>query len=213
MIMGEEAPRDDRRIGDRERDAAVAVLQQAVSDGRLSVDELDSRLAIAMRARTYAELEPVIADLTDGSSALELSGSRSMIRRPPAPGYSSEDPLRLDGAAKRLGAWRVPPFIRIDNGSRWVKLDFQLASTDSSLIDIHLVGGAGWVLLVLPAGWAADLDRLSVGWGSISVKVPNEPSAGKPLLLIHGAVGAGRLRVRTPNRRDRRRAQRKRLHG
>ena len=212
LAMGEQARRADRRIGDRERDAAVAVLQQAVSDGRLSVDELDGRLAIAIRARTYAELEPVITDLTDGTSALELSGSGSMIRRPASPGYSAEDPLLLDGAVKRLGPWRVPPFIRIDNASRWAKLDFQLASTDSTVIDIELVGGAGWVLLILPAGWAADLDRLSVGWGSTSVKVPHEPAAGKPLLLIHGAVGAGRLSLRTPKPRDHRRAERKRLN-
>ncbi len=48
------------RIGDRERDAVVAVLQRATADGRLSLAELDGRLEVAMRARTYADLEPVI---------------------------------------------------------------------------------------------------------------------------------------------------------
>jgi hypothetical protein len=82
--------------------------------------------------------------------------------------------------------------------------------TDSPVIDIHVIGGAGWILLVLPAGWTADMDRLSIDWGTTSVKVPREPAAGKPLLVIRGSVGAGRLRLRTPNQRDRRIAERRR---
>lgn len=188
----------------------IARLQQAAADGRLSLAELDSRLEVAMSARTYADLEPVIVDLIDGSLSLELSGAGLPSRRPTPPGYSRDDPLRLDGAAKRLGVWAVPPFICINHGSRWVKLDFQQATTVSTVIDIHLIGGAGWILLVLPAGWAADVDRLSTGWGTTSLKVPREPATSKPLLVIHGSVGAGRLRLRTPNRRDRRIAKRSR---
>ncbi|GAB3920648.1 hypothetical protein GCM10011575_17730 [Microlunatus endophyticus] len=74
------------------------------------------------------------------------------------------------------------------------------------------VRGRQWTntarLLVLPTGWSADVDRLSIGWGSASVKVPSEPDPGKPLVLVHGAIGAGRVRLRTPNRRDRRIARR-----
>lgn len=210
MIMGEQTQPSARRIGDRERDAAASLLQQAVSDGRLTVEELDSRLAVVMDAKTYADLEPVVVDLAEGPSSLELFGSRPMTNRPAPAGYSADDPLVLDGSAKRVGTWTVPPYIRVDQGTRWARLDFQLATTESSVIDIDMIAGAGWVLFVLPPGWAADLDRLLVGSGGISVKVPREPARGKPLLLIHGSVGAGRLRLRTPNRRDLRRAERSR---
>lgn len=209
--MGQDpVPLPPQRIGDREREAAVALLQQAAAEGRLSLAELDGRLGVAMRATTYADLRPVIVDLTDRPLALELSGAALPARRPAPPGYSPDDPLRLDGAQKRAGGWRVPPFLRISPGSRWIRLDFQRATPAASVIDVEVVGGAGWVLLVLPSGWAVDVDRLANGWGSTSVTVPREPSAGMPLLVVRGSVGAGRLRVRNPTRRDRRIAWRSR---
>jgi len=52
----QDPPPRDLRIGDRERDAVVAILQEATADGRLRLAELDSRLEVAMRAKTYADL-------------------------------------------------------------------------------------------------------------------------------------------------------------
>ena len=54
--MAQDPPPRALRIEDREREAVVAVLQQAAADGRLSMAELDSRPEVAMRARTYADL-------------------------------------------------------------------------------------------------------------------------------------------------------------
>ena len=206
--MEQDPARRPLRIGDREREAVVGVLQQAVADGRLSLTEFDNRLEVAMHATTSADLEPLVIDLIATPWPLNLAGG-PLTRRPGSPGWSREDPLRLDGAENRRGVWTVPPFIQIAHGSRWVTLDFQQAATDSTVIDIDVIGGAGWILLVLPTGWAADVDRLSTGWGSKSVKVPHQPSAGKPTVVIHGAIGAGRLRLRHPNRRDRRVARRR----
>jgi hypothetical protein len=79
--------------------------------------------------------------------------------------------------------------------------------TDSPVIDIHVIGGAGWILLVLPAGWTADMDRLSIDWGTTSVKVSREPAAGKRASGDPRLRRRGRLRLRTPNQRDRRIAE------
>src|SRR4051794_15315331 len=114
------------RIGDRERDAVVAVLQQAGADGRLGMEELDDRLAAALRARTYADLDPLVADLSVELPSQAVSGGRP-AQGPPSPGYSRDDPLRFDGgmsSEKRRGVWTVPPFIVINQGLGSVKLDF-----------------------------------------------------------------------------------------
>ena len=196
------------RIGDRERDAITALLQKAAVDGRLSMEELDDRLEAALKAKTYADLDALVADLSAELPSQTLSSGWRQPQGPPPPGYSRDDPLRLDGGTgseKRRGVWRVPPFIMINQGLGSVKLNFLQAKPAAQLIDIQVTGGAGSIVLVLPEGWAVDADRVSKGWGSKSVKVRREPAPGKPLLVLYGSLGMGSLKVRPPNRFELRR--------
>jgi DUF1707 SHOCT-like domain len=200
------------RVGHRERDAVVAALQEAAGDGRLSMAELDDRLEAALQAKTYADLDPLVADLSVQLPSGALSSSRSQAQRPPTAGYSREDPLRLDGgmsSEKRAGVWTVPPFMLINQGLGSVKLNCLEATPAAQLIEIEVIGGAGSIVLVLPDGWAVDADRLSKSWGSKSVNVPREPAPGKPLLVIYGALGLGSFKVRSASRFDQRRIERK----
>jgi hypothetical protein len=212
--MGQDlSPAGNIRIGYRERDAVAAVLQEAAGDGRLTMAELDERLEAALQAKTYADLDPLVADLSVELPSHALSSGRPQAQRPPAAGYSREDPLRLDagmGSEKRRGVWTVPPFILIKQGMGSVELNCLEATPAAQLIEIQVIGGVGSVVLVLPDGWAADADRLSKG--SKSVKVPREPAPGKPLLVIYGSLGLGSFKVRSPTRFDRRRSAREMQH-
>jgi hypothetical protein len=205
-------PAANIRIGHRERDAVVAALQEAAGDGRLSMAELDDRLEAALQAKTYADLDPLVADLSVELPSGALSSAWPQAQRPPSAGYSREDPLRLDGGTgteKRGGVWTVPPFMLITQGLGSVKLNCLEATPAAQLIEIEVIGGAGSIVLVLPDGWAVDADRLSKSLGSKSVKVPREPAPGKPLLVIYGAVGLGSFKVRPANRLDQRRIEKK----
>ena len=177
--------------------------------------ELDDRLEIALQAKTYADLDPLVADLPVELPWRPLSRGRPPAQGPPSVGYSAEDPLRLDGGVsseKRRGVWTMPPFILINQGVGSVKLNCLEARPAAQLIDIMVTGGAGSIVMVLPDGWAVDADRLAKSWGTKSVKVPGEPAPGKPLLVIHGSLGMGTLKVRPPNRLDRRRIAGPREH-
>src|SRR6187200_2367623 len=85
------------RIGHREREAVTAILQEAAADGRLSMDELDDRLDAALQAKTYGELDPLVADLSVELPSRALISGQTRAQGPPSAGYSREDPLRLDG--------------------------------------------------------------------------------------------------------------------
>jgi Domain of unknown function (DUF1707) len=57
------ARRYSLRASDSDRDDVVERLRSATAEGRLRVSELEQRLEIAFRARTYGELDPLVADL------------------------------------------------------------------------------------------------------------------------------------------------------
>ena len=200
------SPAPNQRVGYAERDAVAAILQQAAADGRLDLDELDDRLGSALQAKTYGDLEPLIADLSASppwrpdprTTALALPG-----QGPPEPGYSREDPLRLDGGMgteRRAGVWTLPPFVRISSGAGAVKLNCLQATAAAPVVDVEVIAGVGSVLIVVPEGWAINDDRLGKAIGSKTIKVGRIPAAGCPLLVLHGSVGLGSLKVRHASR-------------
>ena len=54
---------DDKRASDSERDSVVSDLRAHAAEGRLSVEELDQRIATALSAQTRADLAPLLDDL------------------------------------------------------------------------------------------------------------------------------------------------------
>jgi Domain of unknown function (DUF1707)/Domain of unknown function (DUF4190) len=57
------AGRGNMRACDADRDRVAELLNVAYSEGRLSKDEYDARLENAFSARTYADLDQLVADL------------------------------------------------------------------------------------------------------------------------------------------------------
>lgn len=53
----------DQRASDADREAVVELLRAAAGEGRIGPDELDERLARALNAKTYRELNATIEDL------------------------------------------------------------------------------------------------------------------------------------------------------
>jgi Domain of unknown function (DUF1707) len=51
------------RASDADRDRVIERLRQAAAEGRLLTDELEQRLESALSARTYAQLDALLADL------------------------------------------------------------------------------------------------------------------------------------------------------
>jgi hypothetical protein len=59
------------RASDADREAVTERLRRAAGEGRLDPDELEDRLHMALRARTYGELDRVVSDLPSTRVALD----------------------------------------------------------------------------------------------------------------------------------------------
>ena len=69
-------PRDRLlRVGDKERDAVSEILRQCHLEGRLDTDEFQERLERCLAAKTYAELDELIADLPREEAQRRATGN------------------------------------------------------------------------------------------------------------------------------------------
>ena len=69
---------DSLRASDADRDAVIDRLRDAAGEGRLEPYELEQRIDVALRARTYGDLAGLLADLPgDGRVRLRRAGRRT----------------------------------------------------------------------------------------------------------------------------------------
>jgi hypothetical protein len=84
------------RIGDAEREAAVAALSEHYAAGRLSKDEFDERTAAALTAPTLSVLAPLFGDLpAPHGPGSTVSTTPATVR--PRPGWSPSVSRRRRG--------------------------------------------------------------------------------------------------------------------
>ena len=192
------------RIGTTDRTDAVARLQLAAEEGRLTRAEAQQRIAGVDTALTYDDLDVLLRDLP--------------LSRPPAPalvrdGWGPANPLLLAGGIsreKREGAWEIPPYLRVSAELGSVRLDCRAAICLAPVIFIEVSGGAGSVKLIVPDGWGVDTDGVSKGWGTVRNKAQRRAEPGQPQLVLRGSAGVGSVRVKTATRRSRRDLRRQR---
>jgi hypothetical protein len=65
------------RASDADRETVAERLHQAAVEGRLDADELEERLHLALRARTYGDLKRLVADLPGKAPAVWRERPRS----------------------------------------------------------------------------------------------------------------------------------------
>jgi uncharacterized protein DUF1707/uncharacterized protein DUF4190 len=72
--------RGTMRAADADRDRVAGFLTTAYTEGRLSKDEYDARLDSALSARTYADLDQVMADLpVTPATAVTLAANATVV--------------------------------------------------------------------------------------------------------------------------------------
>jgi Domain of unknown function (DUF1707) len=178
------------RAGDGDREAVAERLRVAAGDGRIDLAELDDRLGRALGAKTYDELDELVADLPPG--------------RPSFAGLDAgndPDTLVLDTTSaniKQNGHWRVPRRIVVRCTSGLVKIDFTKAACVHREVTVEASSGSGWITLIVPRGWAVRIDAASTNTANIHNKATGPADPGAPALNIIGHPGIGYLRIKQP---------------
>lgn len=90
---GGEVARSELRASHQDRDRVVELLRVSAGDRRLTAQELDERLELAMTARTYGELAKLVSDLPAAGSVASTPAPRvkDVVRIACGSGHAKRD--------------------------------------------------------------------------------------------------------------------------
>src|SRR5690349_22862959 len=132
------SPRD-LRASDTDRDRVVALLGEAMADGRLTADEHAERVQRAFAARTLGELAELTTDLAVPSAQpVRLDGGRTISG--------------IFGPARRDGRWVVPENLTVTAMFGEVEVDFTQAILQASRVQLYATVFGGRLRLIVPDG-------------------------------------------------------------
>jgi hypothetical protein len=179
---------DDLLASDAEREHVLDLLQRAVGQGMLDLDEFSERADVVVAARTRSELNSVLFDLP------------SLLRTEPLPS-GEDDVLVLRGTLTeivRRGAWRVPARILLTCRLGTTRLDFTSARLPASTVHVELAVTGGSVELIVPATASVDTSGVRVTRGHVHDRRRAADTDDGPRFVLSGRVRAGEVRVHRP---------------
>ncbi|MEU6857638.1 DUF1707 domain-containing protein [Glycomyces sp. NPDC046736] len=188
-------PDPNMRVSNAEREAIIARLHAATEEGRLDLQEFADRSREAYEARTYGEVERLLADLPETTGTLATTTPAPAAAAGPAE-------LRLNPKAssvERKGDWLVPRKLAVDAKASSVKLDCRHAKINSTQVEIDLNLIASSVELVLPAGAYAVDENIDVVASSVENKASYQGVDGIRFVLY------GRMKISSVTVRHERR--------
>ncbi|MFF1557077.1 DUF1707 domain-containing protein [Streptomyces sp. NPDC058279] len=197
MIDGEQgselSTRDavELRAGDADREAVAERLRIAAGEGRIGLSELEERLDRAFAAKTYGELDVLVADLPrEGPSV-------------PRPGTDA-DTLVLKtslSSIRQSGRWTVPRKIVAECKMLGIVIDFTEATCVHGDVTVEARCGSGIIQLIVPRGWAVRIDGSSTNTAHIANGATAPADPGAPRLTVVGHPRAGHIKIKQPRRK------------
>jgi hypothetical protein len=176
------APRD-LRASDADRDRVLAMLGEAMGDGRLTTDEHLERVQRACSARTLGELAELTADLAAPSAQpVRLDGGRVISG--------------IFGPARRDGRWVVPETVTVTAMFGEVDVDFTQAILQARHVRLFATVVGGRLRLMVPDGVSVVVTGhvvLGRKRGATPRAVPDAP-----VIEVKAVVLGGEVIVRTP---------------
>lgn len=173
------------RISDQERHQVAEILREAAGEGRLDLDELDSRLEATYAARTYADLVPITLDLP--------------AHRPPlvVPGPEKVTHFAVMSGFDRRGAWVVPKEMTIVAFWGGAELDLRQATFAASECVIRINAIMGGARVIVGTRTRVQMEGTGVmgGYSGPSGLVEGDLDESSPVVRIRGIAIWGGVSV------------------
>ena len=175
------------RASHADRERAVETLRVAGGDGRLTAEELEERLEVALSARTVGELAALTADLTAGGAG--VPAAKDVLE------------VKQEGSRYvRTGRWVVPRRIDLRTRLSNVTLDFaEAVITPGTLrIDVDMVHGK--LVIVTAPGIEIDADGLTLTFSRCKLRPARAGADPRLRIELAGTLLHAKVIERWPRR-------------
>jgi hypothetical protein len=182
------------RVSDADREHVAQLLQKAVGQGMLTLEEFTERTDRALASRTRGELNSVVIDLP---GLVHTAAA-------PVPSIAAVEPMLLktrSGTVKQNGDWVVPAVIIAECTMGTVHIDFTQARCAHKDVTLRATCGSGTISVIVPRGWLVRMEDISTGMGNAVNKATDPPHPSMPILHVHATVGMGTFKVKHPRGR------------
>jgi Domain of unknown function (DUF1707) len=196
-VSEQDSSGSDMRASDAERDTVVGSLNQAVGEGRLTMDEFSGRLELAYAARTRGDLDPLLRDLPAGSGAAVAAATSgtAVVSGGGSQGRDTHWNISPIGGIRHRGHWRVPRHTVAIGVLGGVDVDLgeaELAAPEVMITKVSIIGG---VSVRVPPGMRVEVSNFSIlGGRNVNLGGPLAPNA--PVLRIRSFSIIGGVNVR-----------------
>jgi DUF1707 SHOCT-like domain/Cell wall-active antibiotics response LiaF, C-terminal len=171
----------DKRASDTEREQVVVRLRDASAEGRLTLEELADRTALAYRASSHAELEPLTADLPAASPP---------SRRKPARWLGV-----VIGDVRRAGRWRIGEKTHVVMGIGDCDLDLRNAELESDEVTLTISQIIGDATIVVPRHVDVELSGFFLIGAKSLDDAEEEPPPFAPRIHVRAFGLIGEVKV------------------
>ncbi|MGH3278247.1 MAG: DUF1707 SHOCT-like domain-containing protein [Trebonia sp.] len=184
------------RASDAERDAVVGRLNQAVGEGRLTLDEFSERVELAYAGRTRGDLDPLLRDLpAEAEAAVPATASGAAVVSAAGQGEATHWSISPIGGIRHRGRWRVPRHtvaIGILGGVDVDLSEAELAAPEVMITKVSVIGG---VSVRVPPGMRVEVSNFSI-LGGRDINLAGLLAPNAPVLRIRSFSIIGGVRVR-----------------
>ena len=182
------ADRGLMRVSDSDREQSADVLREAAGHGRITMDELDERLALAYAAKTYADLTAVTRDLPGPAQAPSAVQPAMAGRIGGTP--RSKFSVAIMSGARRMGRWVVPRNyvgVAVMGG---IELDLREAQFSEPEVTIHAYTLMGGIEITVPEDVDVDVSGFAfMGGFDHNASGPGVPGAPRVRILGFALMG------------------------
>jgi hypothetical protein len=188
------------RASDADRDRIADILREALAEGRLDSEEHSERIDSVYRAKTVAELEPLVRDLPAGGAGAPHGATSGTS--PSAYGYGPEDPnataenmIAVFSSNTRKGRWRIGArtnaFALFGN----IEIDLTEALFGQRTTVINATSIFGNVEVTVPENISLRGSGTGI-FGNFEVHTLEAPEPDAPVVVVNGYSVFGNIEAK-----------------